>query len=553
MAMEIRLKKSIGFKMAIAMTIGLFAVISLFSHTNVRSSEKRLLALAEKESSKMSNAIKSSLENAMLANEENGVQEIINAISQESMVHDIKIIDIEGTVTNSVNASDIGTHLDQSEKRCVICHNGSATKQGNLTVMFALEDGTKILRNVNPIPNQKRCHGCHDPEEKILGKLMVDFTTADIFETVSDTRQMLIMSAVATMLTSVFMCFLLATVLVKNPLRALLLKMKFADDGTETEGIITGEDEVVVLNETYDSLMAAIESRNIKIKQQMDELLALFNISEILNKSTSIDENVDLILDALHIGFQVEQCAILLLKGSSTFTLKGSHNMDEAMAVQIADCLATEGQFAKITEGQSFIAQGSACPAELNDFLIVPLSAANTIIGVITVHAVTGHDITEDELQKSFAIIATSLAPHFQIGLAQTEKQEMQVSPFNSFIDSIDQEIGKVREYMGNLSLALIRVTNYAQLCQDKSPLEVSNLIQDTAVQISENMSTVHICTRISDDCLAIILPLQDSFEAPETLDAALSTISSEVSLDRNIAYFPDNGENAIELLGSMR
>ncbi|MCL4490434.1 MAG: hypothetical protein M1510_00805, partial [Nitrospirae bacterium] len=44
--------KSIGFKMAMAMTVGLFAVISVFSHLSVRLSERELLKMAKIETAK---------------------------------------------------------------------------------------------------------------------------------------------------------------------------------------------------------------------------------------------------------------------------------------------------------------------------------------------------------------------------------------------------------------------------------------------------------------------------------------------------------------------
>lgn len=533
--------------MAVAMTFGLFIVISFFSHTSVRLSEKRLLAMAEEESAKMSKAIKSSLDTAMLNNEEGGVQGIIDALGQESMVRDIKIIDLNGEVKRAKTKADIGIVLDQGEKSCALCHAGSQVSNQNLSVLFTLNNGTRILRNVNPIENEDRCHGCHDPQSRILGKLLVDFTTDDIEKMVVDNRKVLILSAVATLFTSVLLCFLLATVLVKNPLRNLLIKMKAAEGDMDQQEYITGEDEIDVLDSTYDSLMTAIEERNQKIEQQMNELLALYNVSEILNKSTSIEDNVDLILKALQIGFHVEKCAILLLDGPSSFELKGCLGQDRDMALELTDYLASPEQLEKIMQGNTFMAQG--CGENKDAFLVVPLKAANTIIGVIAVCSVTGTEITADDLQKSFAIIATSLAPHFQIGLSQTEKQEMQISPFNSFISSVDNEIENVREYMGSLSLGTLKVTNYQDLCQTKGVEQASHLVQETASQFSANLSAVHQCTRLSEDVIAVILPMLDSFEATDAVQPVLSLLKTEAQLDLKLATFPDNGENGLELL----
>ncbi|MDH5299712.1 MAG: hypothetical protein OEV91_11905, partial [Desulfobulbaceae bacterium] len=462
--MKMKLKRSIGFKMSVAMAVGLFAVISLFSHTNVRMSEKRLLHLAEDEASKLSSVIKSSLDNAMLGNEETGVQVIIDAVGKESMVRDIKVIDLEAEVKYAKNQKEIGTQLDQSAESCRICHEKGHVNGENLTVIFTDKEGHRVLRNVNPIRNEERCHECHDPESKVLGKLMVDFTTDDIDQMVIDNRQMLILSAAATLVASILLCFLLATILVKRPLRQLLMKMKYAgDEETDAHIEIRGDDEIAIINSTYDSLMNTIDARNRQITQQMDELLALFNVSEILNKSDSIDDNVDLILKALSIGFHVQECAIFTVDGGGNLRAKGAFGMDEEKSATAITCLNRQRD--KIDRGQAFIATGTL---GVEDFLAVPLKSSGNIVGVITVHTVSDMQITDDELQKSFAIIATSLAPHFQIGLARAERQEMQVSPFNAFITSIEDEIAKVREYFGTVSLALISVQNYNDLSRSR-------------------------------------------------------------------------------------
>ncbi|MCK5228442.1 MAG: hypothetical protein KAK02_09555 [Desulfobulbaceae bacterium] len=556
--MKMKLKKSIGFKMAIAMAVGLFVVISFFSHTNVRLSEKRLLSHAEREASKISDAIKSSLDNAMCNNESAGVQLIIDAIGQESMVNDIKVIDIDGLVSHAKNRYDIGKILEKTEKSCALCHDESdSISHSNLSVIFTLEDDSKTLRNVNPILNEPRCHGCHEPEEKVLGKLLVDFTTSDIYQMVADNRKLLILTAVATLLASIFMCFLLATVLVKKPLHQLLLKMTLDDEEEDPDTVIEGEDEVAILDETYDGMMASIMVRDEKIKRQlrkinkqMDELKALFNISEILNKSTSIDENVDLVMKALNIGFKVEQCAILLLDGAS-FKLAGCHGMEDSQTKTLAECLSEMEQLDKIKEGDAFVLPG--CGAIQTDFLVVPLKSANEIIGVLTVHTVAGVNITDDKLQKSFSIIATSLAPHFQIGLSQSEKQEMQVSPFNSFLISVEHEIDKVKEYSGSLSLVMVQVQNYEELCQSKGVEAASESVKDVAVKLSENLSDVHECTRIAEDMIAVILPMLDAFDAPDTINPAVSMTDTEATLSTKIVTYPDNGTTAIELLHALR
>ena len=547
--MKMKVKFSIGFKMAVAMAICLFAVISFFSNTSVQMSEKRLLSLATDEASKVSSAIESSLENAMIGDGRSGVQVIIDSVGKENMVRDIKIIDIDAKVKYAKNHDDIDVQLDQSAKSCRLCHEKAQLSHENMTVFFTAEDGSRVLRNVNPIRNKESCHQCHDPENAVLGKLLVDFTTDDIDKMVLENRKLLIFSAVATLLSSIILCFLLANVLVKRPLRNLLMKMQFAgDEDADANTVVRGKDEIDILDSTYDSLMNTIEERNKRIKQQMEELMALFNVSEILNKSDSINDNVDLILKALSIGFHVQECAIFAVDGSGNLQERGAYGMDAVKTAAVIACLT--GQRETVDQGATFIADG--CDG-LESFLVVPLKASGNTVGVITVHAVTDMEINDEELQKSFAIIATSLAPHFQIGLNQAAKADMQTSPFNAFITSIEDEISKMREYFGTLSLALISVKNYNNVSGEKGAVAASSDVQQLAVSLSKNISVVHECSRIGLHTVAVLLPMHDSMEAPEIINTAVQQLETDLELRIMTATFPEDGDNALELLHSLR
>ncbi|MEW6221513.1 MAG: hypothetical protein AB1634_18550 [Thermodesulfobacteriota bacterium] len=546
--MRMKLRKSIGFKMAVAMAAGLFVVISLFSHTNVRLSERRLLAMAEREACKMSSAIKSSLDDAMLTNELDKVQAIVDAVAQEAMVEDIKVIALDGEVRMAKLRPEIGTVLDRQEKSCTFCHADGAVKRDNLTVLFEKADGRRILRNVNPIVNDRRCHGCHSPDTAVLGKLLVDFSTRDIDRMVTDNRWLLILSAGATLLASIGISILVALVLVNRPLHRLLRKMKEVETQEQGEDlVVTGEDEVTLLGETYDSMMAAIESRNRTIQEQMEEHLALFNVSAILNRSGSIDDSIHLILQALSLGFKVERSAVLLFDETGLLRVKGQYGMSADELDLAATSLLLPPLADQIMAGEPVVAD-SPGPG-LPRFLVVPLKTAGRILGVITVHRVTGGAIEDEALRRSFAIVSTTMAPHFSVGLSQEEKKMMKVSPFGAFQESVDAEIHKVQEYMGSLSLALVRVSDYPERCARDGVLAASAAVQELGRQLSAALAVVHESTRISADTIAVVLPMLDRLEASDALGPALATVSTGMALTTVIASSPQDGATALELL----
>ena len=324
--------------------------------------------------------------------------------------------------------------------------------------------------------------------------------------------------------------------------------MQFA--GNEITGTekIYGRDEIAIIDSTYDSLMNTLDVRNQRIKQQMGEMMALFTVSEILNKSNSIYDNFDMILKALSLGFNVQECAIFAVDGRGNLQEKGTYGMDEVTVAAVLYCLNRQRE--SIDKNETFVANG--CDT-LEDFLVVPLKATGKTVGVITVHTVSDIEIHASELQQSFSIIATTLAPHFLIGLNQAEKQDMQAGPFNAFVSTIENKISKIREYSGNLSLALITIENYADICKAKGTQEASEEVQQFAAALSKNISVVHECSRTCLQTIAILLPMHDGMEAQDVINTAAAGLGSGLQIQIKTVTYPDQGENALDLLHSLQ
>lgn len=112
---KIKCTKSLIFKAAVLLTIGLFIVIGIFSHINVKLTEKRLFDIAANEASKTSDAIKGSIKDAMLKNNREVIDSIISTIGKEASIEDIKIIDIIGQVKYAKDNSEVGKTLDRTK------------------------------------------------------------------------------------------------------------------------------------------------------------------------------------------------------------------------------------------------------------------------------------------------------------------------------------------------------------------------------------------------------------------------------------------------------
>ncbi len=489
--MKIAFVKSIGFKMVIAMTLGLFAVLSIFSHFSMRSSERGLFSMAETEATKISDVVKYSLEAAMLSGDPGKIRTVMDAFGKKSMVEDIKIMSADGTIKLARNTAEVGMKLDRNGiKSCTLCHSGNAVKRDNVSVVFEGDGGERILRIVSIISNRQACHSCHGAVKNVLGKLQVDLSISNADRVASETRWILIASVIATLLSAILISIFLYTKLVRRPINTLLADMdRVEGEDLEVISISQGNDEIARLNGKFVNMVAVVRESNLKVKEQMNEFRTLFDVGEILNRSDSIDEASNLVLNAISIGFGAEECSIMIINEAGSVQTKSSIGLDDGSAGQLREYLESvfkagllqmleteaggEGGNPlasvsnRITEGEVFVASGSE--NSLDDFLVVPLRAAKRLLGVMSIHKIKGKCIrdieTIDAIKRLFMIVAMQVSPYFFIGLSIDEKKTMKISPFSCFLDLVKGHFDKVKEYYGVASLAVIKVENYNDLC----------------------------------------------------------------------------------------
>lgn len=557
--------KGIGFKTAIAMSIGLFVVISVFSHANVLVTERKLLNNMQTEATKMSETILSSLENSMISNDRQIIQAVVDAVGRESTVEDIKIIDIKGRIMWPKKKSETGLSLDKTKVRsCLGCHATATPIKNSLTTILQNEDGTNVLSSTTLIYNKPKCYTCHDPKQKVLGKLLVDFSTKNLDKMVGDNRRMLILSAVATILSSIVLSFITLAILVRKPLARLLVSMDEVEQGRRnTMEEAGGEDEVSLLNRKFNSMIAAIDKYEQKmVSEYINERMTLSNVCEVLSRSGSIEETTRHIIDTINIGFGVQKCAIMLFNDSGDIQVQGTEGlsddetdllrnyMEVVLSINSAYSLHETGmeQIKEMTRrGEIFLARGTA--NIVDDFLVVPLKAANTLRGAIIVCKVNGMELKSDKLKELFSIVATAVAPHFHLSLSMDERRRMAISPFSVFVETIRTSINRAEEYQMALSLVMIKVDDFKEVCL-RSGCEVATLsVQNLGASLSSAIEKMHIITRISEDRIALILPMTDKAEATELIENVVAKEGDDLAIAFRIGTYPEDGNKPEDLI----
>lgn len=135
----------------------------------------RLIEDGKKQTRELGSVIQSSMSHLMLARDPGKIQETLEAIGGNgASMTETFILDKNGRVAYSSVRGRIGRTLNRfQEKSCRGCHRDLAAAPRETTQIVDV-DGETVLRNVNVIPNEKRCHGCHDAADRINGKIIID-------------------------------------------------------------------------------------------------------------------------------------------------------------------------------------------------------------------------------------------------------------------------------------------------------------------------------------------------------------------------------------------
>ncbi len=177
---KIKFYKSLRFKITISLVALLtFTMTILFTIQYSHHRDKMIRNLQENISPHLTQMVNDVLKSSMVSKNLNEMRYILEATNNYPDVKKIFILDRIGRIILSTDDKEIGKTIDINEQTCQICHLRT-TEALNKTVIYSSFGGEKVFRNVNPIYNRQECFSCHNPEHKITGVLVTDFTLSNI-------------------------------------------------------------------------------------------------------------------------------------------------------------------------------------------------------------------------------------------------------------------------------------------------------------------------------------------------------------------------------------
>jgi len=132
--------------------------------------------------------LEAALRHQMLEKRAHGslIPTILREVGSQPEVRGVMILDHDGIVRQASRQELVGERFSRESPACLVCHRFAPAKRNRWAVLDV--PGGEVLRSVQPIENRPECYGCHSPEKRLNGILILDVSLASVQAQISQDR-----------------------------------------------------------------------------------------------------------------------------------------------------------------------------------------------------------------------------------------------------------------------------------------------------------------------------------------------------------------------------
>ena len=279
--------KSLNHKFTLATIVGFLVSSLVFLGLFLAFYQNELERERAQAARNVSYLLQSSLENAMLKRDLDGLVFIVNRLGEQPNIRAVMITEPFGRVRFSSHPERQNLVLDQE----LIRHT---TPQ---SYFMRNEQGDEVLRSINPVHNKPQCLECHGPVEKnpINGILVVDYDAASIRAKTRDTTLILMGAGALIVIINLLGGWWFIRRFILRPVESLSsASLSLAHGLLDTRVALSGNDELATLGNTFNQMADNIHTGMQELAEGEKFLQAM--VDAIPDGLRIIDENYNMLL-----------------------------------------------------------------------------------------------------------------------------------------------------------------------------------------------------------------------------------------------------------------
>ncbi|PLY14360.1 MAG: histidine kinase [Sedimenticola sp.] len=203
--------------------------------------------------SQVNQLLRTSLENAMLKRDLDGLRNIVSGLGQQQNIVNVIITNPHGEIRFSDSSDLLGKHLafDPSSPEAT-------------TGFITNHNGVEVLRSINPVRNKSPCIQCHGPTDKnpINGILYVDYDAASLRRRASATTLVLMGSGALIVVVNIIGGWWFIRRFVLKPIATLSTASNALSQGNlDTRVNLPGQNELTLLGHTFNRMAENLQGK----------------------------------------------------------------------------------------------------------------------------------------------------------------------------------------------------------------------------------------------------------------------------------------------------
>ena len=308
---------SIRFKLlaSLFIALGCSIAISLFGIWSYE--KKQYVQIAQQEAMQAGRTIQKSLWAAMLANDQQAIQQTVNEVHAIVQPSTISIVGNNGKVSVSSKNALMGTIVDRdTDPSCTVCHTDKNIVPQKNAVFLETEKGL-FLRNIIKIVNKPPCYRCHSAEHENLGIFVYDADFTPVTKMLRTVASRTILTGLLTFVGLIIILSLVINRYVHYPIKQLVkgtLQVGRGDFRHWVQVDVGGEFQEMA--DSFNIMSRAIGRYIDEVKQKNRETKILYSFSRELSKVIEWHQVKKTVVSLLYETFPVEHVSLVVLHES---------------------------------------------------------------------------------------------------------------------------------------------------------------------------------------------------------------------------------------------